>query len=66
MNDITMVKRENVEVGDWVYVGLFRGRVVRLREFQGDTWVDVEISGVINPYMLCQVDLVESYEKEAI
>lgn len=64
MNDITMKIRDEIAVGDWVYVGQFRGRVVRLREFQGNTWVDVEISGVINPYLMSQIDTVEYYEAD--
>lgn len=64
MNDITMKIRDEIAVGDWVYVGLFKGRVVRLREFQGNTWVDVEIRGVINPYLMSQIDTVEYYEAD--
>lgn len=47
--------REN----SWVYVGLFKGRVVRIREFQGETLYDVEMSGVINPYRRCELEICE-------
>lgn len=43
---------KEIKVGDWVYVGLFQGKVVRIREFKGDTWVDIEMGGVIEPYLI--------------
>lgn len=48
-----------IREGSRVYVGLFRGRVVRIREFQGETWYDVEMSGVINPYRRCELEICE-------
>lgn len=41
--------------GMWVNVGLFRGKVVRVREFQGATYIDVEIDGVITDYTIDQI-----------
>lgn len=41
--------------GQKVNVGLMSGRVVRIREFQGVTYIDVEIEGVITDYTIDQV-----------
>lgn len=54
-----MSKKEEIEVGDCVYVGLFSGKVKRIRELQGETWYDVEISGVIDPYRRCELEICE-------
>lgn len=65
MNDINMVKKEKpIEAGGWVYVGLFRGIVTRIRLFQGMTWVDVEIGGVVNPYPINEVEPEAYYEAD--
>lgn len=58
MKPINM-KSAPIKEDSWVYVGLFKGRVVRVREFQGETWYDVEISGVINPYRRCELEICE-------
>lgn len=42
-----------------VSVGIFDGKVVRIREFQGVTYIDVEIDGVITPYTVDQVEPIE-------
>lgn len=47
--------KKNIEPGDWVYVGPFRGKVIRIREHKGNIWVDVEIRGVIDPYRIGDV-----------
>ena len=59
MKDVGMKKKRIIEVGDKVHVGLFSGKVVRTREFQGETWYDVEISGVINPYRMHELEICE-------
>lgn len=58
MKPINM-KSAPIKEDSWVYAGLFKGRVVRVREFQGETWYDVEISGVINPYRRCELEICE-------
>ncbi len=63
MDDVKMKKKKNIEIGDSVYVGLFSGKVKRIREFQGETWYDVEINGVIDPYRRCELEICE-YEPE--
>lgn len=45
--------------GQKVHVGFFDGKVVRVREFQGVTYIDVEIDGVITPYTIDQVSPAE-------
>lgn len=45
----------NIIPGQKVNVGLMSGRVVRIREFQGVTYIDVEIEGVITDYTIDQV-----------
>jgi hypothetical protein len=52
------VKHE-FEPGQKVYVGLMSGKVVRVREFQGIQYIDVEIDGVITDYTVDQVQLAE-------
>lgn len=47
--------KKKIEPGDWVYVGPFRGKVIRIRERKGNVWVDVEIRGVIDPYRIGDV-----------
>lgn len=54
--------KKNIKEKQWVRVGLFRGIVTRIREFKGETWVDVEISGVINPYRLDDIEPEQSDE----
>lgn len=49
------MERKKIEPGDWVYVGPFRGKVIRIRERKGNVWVDVEIRGVIDPYRINDV-----------
>lgn len=49
------MKKKKIEPGDWVYVGPFRGKVIRIRERKGNVWVDVEIRGVIDPYRINDV-----------
>lgn len=63
MSDIEMNKKRTIEVGDKVYIGLFSGKVVRIRDFQSETWYDVEIGGVINPYRRCELNICE-FESE--
>ena len=48
--------QKTIQAGDWVYVGLFRGKVTRIRDFKGQTWVDVEIGGVVNPYLIEDIE----------
>ncbi|PHM18066.1 MAG: hypothetical protein CJD30_03645 [Sulfuricurvum sp. PD_MW2] len=48
--------KKGIKEKQWVRVGLFRGIVTRIREFKGDIWVDVEISGVVEPYKLDDVE----------
>lgn len=62
MIDITM-QPVDIHEESWVYVGLFKGKVVRIREFKNETWYDVEISGVINPYRRSEIEPVD-YEPE--
>lgn len=50
---------EKVIPGRWVNVGFFRGKVVRVRNFQGETYIDVEIDGVITGYTLDQITVEE-------
>lgn len=49
------MEKKKIEPGDWVYVGPFRGKVIRIRERKGNVWVDVEIRGVIDPYRINDV-----------
>lgn len=44
-----------ITTGQWVYVGLMRGKVVRTQTYQGITYVDIEVEGVITPYTIDQI-----------
>lgn len=46
---------QTFQPGQKVTVGLMSGKVIRIREFQGITYVDVEIDGVITPYTFDEV-----------
>lgn len=54
--------KKGIKEKDWVRVGLFRGVVNRIREFQGTVYIDVEIGGVVNPYPIDEVEPEESDE----
>lgn len=47
-------KKKIVPMG-WAYARGFRGKVVRIRRFNGETLVDLEIGGVIDPYKINEV-----------
>ncbi len=58
MEEIIM-KPEPIREKSWVYVGILKGIVVRIREYHGETLYDVEIKGVINPYRRCELEVCE-------
>ena len=51
---------EKLIPGIWVNVGFFRGKVIRVRNFQGETYIDVEIDGVITGYTIDQITIEET------
>lgn len=54
------MKRETwMQQGTKVSVGLFEGRIVRVVEFQGNIWIDVEIGGVIDRHLAENVTPVD-------
>ncbi|MDD2267040.1 hypothetical protein [Sulfuricurvum sp.] len=45
-------KEKEIKEGDFVLADGFRGKVIRFRKLNGETLVDIEIGGVINPYQM--------------
>lgn len=41
-----------------VLVGLFEGHVVRTRIFNHEIWIDIEMGGVIEPYLIQDITIV--------
>lgn len=54
--------KKGIKEKQWVRVGLFRGIVTRIRSFKGEVWIDVEISGVVEPYKIDDVEPEQSDE----
>lgn len=46
------MKEKEIKEGDFVFADGFRGKVIRFRQLNGETLVDIEIGGVINPYQM--------------
>lgn len=45
-------KEKKIKEGDFVLADGFRGKVIRFRQLNSETLVDIEIGGVINPYQM--------------
>lgn len=51
-----MQTKNDIKPGQWIYVyGQFKGRVVRIRRYEGTKYFDVEIGGVVLPYTIDQI-----------
>lgn len=54
------MEEAEIKPDDWVYVfDQFRGRVVRIRHIFDVTYYDVEVGGVIIPYVRDEITLIE-------
>ena len=54
--------KKGINEGDFVLADGFRGKVIRFRQLNGETLVDIEIGGVINPYQMKDIKPEQSDE----
>ncbi|WP_455756501.1 hypothetical protein [Sulfurimonas sp.] len=53
------LEKDDLKVGERVYVGLFEGKVVRVIPWHNVTMVDVEMDGVIDRYDISHVKKID-------